>query len=705
MKAKAAIMATIWILISLGISYAEDGTFSGEVSVTGVIVDGKNDNAKFNEYRDIRTGVYGSADVQYQMLKDHVEFEAKDIGYNTQSYTLDAGRWDTFRMKLNYDEIPHNFTYDARTFYAGAGTNNLTFNGYPPGTNPNKWNTFDYSTKRKNAEGSLQLDMFKPFFLDLSANEQQKRGTYPIGVAGTSPGGISIEIPSFRDYKTDNIRVETGYRTKPYFFTLGYLYSQFDNGDGLQDFRNPATANTAVTTDTTYLPPDNDFQKFDFQGGVSLPYQSRFNVNLSSSRARSNSKLLPTSFADDVTAATSNIGVQGRTGISPSSPYFNGKLNTDNYNFVLNSNPIAFFDVKLFYKYLDKINKSDNINTVEGTEVLSNSLFDYIKNSYGLETGFKLPASFRLTAAYSYTQTDRQREDLPRNRDNLVDVNLKWSGLDFAVLKVGYENLHRSAVFNSPPGPVVDLEPWIRRFDAAPLYRDTFKASAEFFPVENLDIDIGYKFKRTSYTDTILGLTDSMTDDVNFNVNWQAHKQLLVYGYIDFEQIVNHQYQRQIGFGASPTPPYSPPTAAAFNWTAALNETTYAYGVGANISVIPQTLSLELAQNSVKSTGTVDLTYLLGSVPFPAGRNQDNIDLNPWDNYRLNDYVVKVVYQMTKIVALTAAYAYEEFSYDDSQYDGYLYYVPGSAGGYLTGAYNNSSYKTNIVLLGANIKF
>jgi hypothetical protein len=326
-----------------------------------------------------------------------------------------------------------------------------------------------------------------------------------------------------------------------------------------------------------------------------------------------------------------------------------------------------------------------------------------VKNSYGLETGFKLPASFRLTAAYSYTKTDRQRDDLPENRDSLADVNVKWSGLDFAILKVGYEYLNREANFNSPEGPIVDLETWIRRYDAAPMFRNTYKASAEFFPTDHLDIDIGYKYKRTSYKDTILSLTDFRADDVNFDVNWQVHKQLLLIGYFDFEQRVNHQFQRQIGFGTSPSSPYTPPTSAAFNWTAALNENTYAYGVGATISVIPQKLSLELAQNSVKASGNVDLTYLLGTVPLPTGRNQDNIDLNVWDNYRLNDYVIKAIYQMTKRVALTAAYAYEEFAYDDSQYTGYQY-VQGTTG-YLTGAYNSPSYRTHVVLLGVSLKF
>jgi hypothetical protein len=33
-----------------------------------------------------------------------------------------------------------------RTFYSGAGTNDLTYPTHPPSNNTSTWNTFDYST-------------------------------------------------------------------------------------------------------------------------------------------------------------------------------------------------------------------------------------------------------------------------------------------------------------------------------------------------------------------------------------------------------------------------------------------------------------------------------------------------------------------------------------------------------------------------------
>lgn len=702
MRKKIAVIAAICILAGTGIARGEDGTVSGDVSLTGVIRDGKDNVAKFNEYRDIRSGVYGGTNLQFQKERDYADFEARDVGYRTQRYHLEGGRRDAFRYDLQYDEIPHNLTFDGRTLYSGVGSGNLTYATHPPSTNSDTWNTFDYALKRRNMDGNVKLDLFKPFYLDVSANQQKKTGVYPLGAPGTTPGGISIELPVNIDYTTNNFKAAAGYSTKPLFYSVSYLYSNFDNGDRLQNFRNPATVNTAATADTVFLSPNNDYRKLNFQGGVKLPLQSKLNVDLSSARAESSS-LLANSYVANVTAAASNIGVQGRTGISLSNPNFNGKVNTDSYNLALTSNPAPFLNTKLLYKYYNKSNLSDTITTTDGTTTLTNSLFDYRKDLYGLEFGFKLPAKLLLTTAYTYTNTDRRRDDLPKTRDNLYDVSLKWRGLDVMAVKIGYEHLGRAADFTGVAAPEALLQPYIRRFDAAPRLTDSYKASMEIFPSDSLTFNVGYRHRKTKYTDTILGLTDMKADQVNFDVDWQAHKRVRFFGYFDFEQRVLNQFQRQTDGTA--LDPATSPTASNFNWTASQTQNTWGYGLGTDVVLVPGKLNLQLTHNSVRSDGTVDLTYLLGAVPLPVGRNQDNIDLSARDSYRLNNIVAKAIYPVTKATTLAATYAYEEFRYEDSQYSGYQYFVAVTQGGYLTGAYRDPSYRTHVGMFSVNIKF
>jgi MtrB/PioB family decaheme-associated outer membrane protein len=689
MKAKTAIIAAMLLLLPFCNAGAADGQFSGEIILDGTLRHASGSEARANEYGDSRSGVYGSAELQFRTPKDRIEFEAKDIGYDTQRYRLEGGRWDSYRYQLRYEELPHNFTYDARTLYTGAGSSNLTYGAHPPGTNPETWNTFDYSVKRKNMGGGLKLDLLKPFYFDVAVSRQKKSGTYPIGVAATGLGfgDNAIEMPAWLDYTTDSIKAEAGYVRNPLFFSMSYLYSRFDNGVGVQNFRNPGDpalvpANAAAATDAYHLPPENNQYKLDFKGGVKLPFQSKLNVNLSTARAQSSTRL-EGSYVDDVTAAASTIGVQGRQGLGLSSPYFNGKVNTDSYNFALTTNPVSFLDAKLFYKYFNKSNASDRITTtdVAAATVLTNDLFGYRKNSYGLEMGFRLPADLRLTAAYEYARTERDRVDLPQNRDNIFGLDLKWSGLDFMALKIGYERLDRAADF---VGETTGYEPLQRRYDAAPKVRDTYKASAEFFPRENLSFNIGYKYKKTDYKETLLGVTGDRTDEVNFDADWQVHKQIRLFAFVDFERLSMDQYEKQ----------------NTYNWTSSQEEKTYNYGLGVDIALIPKKLTLKLEHNYIKSDGSVDYTYL-GAIP--AGRSQ-NDDLTARDSYRLTSYIAKATYQMTKTVSLSAAYTFQEFLYDDDQYAGYRYIV-GATPTYLTGAYAEPAYRSHVVFVSMGLRF
>ncbi|MRR17333.1 MAG: hypothetical protein EG826_12845 [Deltaproteobacteria bacterium] len=699
MKGIKTVTIVIAILALWGAAYGEENKLSGDITVTGALREGKDTSAKFNEYRDIRDGVYGSINLKYDTPKQFILFESKDIAYDTQSYLLEAGWWDIFKMKFYYDEIPHNFTYDARSLYTGVGTTNLGYAGPTPAANPLSWNTFDYTIKRKNLGGALKFDLLNPFYVDVNVDQQRKSGVYPLGAAGTSPVGIAIELPTYVDYKTDNLKLDFGYSTKPLFLSFNYLYSRFENGDGVQNFRNPATANTAAAVDTLFLPPENDYQKIGFKGGVALPFHSKFSADLSLARARSHAKLANV-YVSDVTAAASNIGIQGLMGITLSSPHFNGNVGTDQLNLALTSNPVSFLNAKVFYKYYSKDNNSDVIVTNDGG-ILANHLFDYRKDIYGVEVGAKLPAHFRVDAAYRFIKTERAREDIPKNRDNLFDLGVKWSGLKFMTAKVGYEYMDRAADFNIPvPLVPVSFEPWVRRFDAAAQTKNTYKASIEFFPLDTLSLNFGYRYKHTDYRDTILGLNDVKTHEVNADADWQIHKRVRLFGYFDFEQRTLNQFQRQ---ATTYTDPATAPTAANFNWTSDAKENSYGYGVGADISIITDKLTLSLLHNSIKSDGTIDYTYLLGAVPLPAGRTQDNIDLNAWDNYQLNNFVAKATYQVTKMVAVSATYAYESFSYEDSQYRNYLY-IPGATG-YLTGAYADPSYHVHVVFLSLNVKF
>ncbi len=151
MKSRIIILALIMSLVPLSDAFAQDKTIEGEVALKGIFVDvdgGGGGKAKFTEYRDLKEdgGFYGRARLKFDTEKYFLDFHGGDFAYDTQYYKIDGGMWGKFEFDLFYDEIPHNFTFDARTPFLGAGRDTLTG---APNTNIESWDTFDYSILRR----------------------------------------------------------------------------------------------------------------------------------------------------------------------------------------------------------------------------------------------------------------------------------------------------------------------------------------------------------------------------------------------------------------------------------------------------------------------------------------------------------------------------------------------------------------------------
>src|SRR5664280_2979173 len=566
-------------LFSLSPAFADDqdDKFSGEISAQSTLTHINGSKAKFNEYGDIQNGLYGDVKIKYVDDKYYVDFYSRNMFYDTQSYDLESGKWGAFKFNINYSEIPHNFTYDEQTLYSGAGTANLTYPTHPPSTNTGAWNTFDYSTKRKNSGAGFKIDVFKPFFMDFSAAIDERAGIYPIGAAGTSPGVIVIELPAPIDYRTDSINLLAGYVRNPLYISLGYFYSNFTNSNTDLYFRNPATNNTASVTDTYSLPPDNHYYKVNLKSALKLPLNSKFNIDLATASAKSDA-LLSNSYVGDVAG--------GLRSITLSTPFFNGQVDTNNIATSVTSRPLSFLDAKLFLKYDDRKNKSDVITITDATQTpatFNNTLFNYRRVKYGTELGFQLPAKFYFLGTYNHSTISREREDIPDNRDDLFSAELRWKGFDFLTARVGYERLDRRADFQLTD--TTDLETFIRRFDAASKSRNTYKANLDLFPTDNFSISLSYKHRDTNYPDTVLGLTGDRGDEFLVDVDYRINKQIRLIGSFDYEYVRQDQFQRQTDGTA--IDPSSTPTSTNFNRTAAKKTKNYSYLAGAEIFIIP----------------------------------------------------------------------------------------------------------------------
>lgn len=697
------------------VTTTEEKNYGGVVVVTPTLQAGfRGEKAKFNEYRDLGDRVFGAIGLRYDGNRYYLDFGAADMGYKTQTYGLEGGWWGVGRFHLSYDELPHNFTFGARSPYSGIGGTVLTLPPAPPNVVPpvSSWNTFDYSLERKKSEAGFKIDVLKPFYFDVQASKIEKKGLFPIGVSATSPGGAGIELPMPISYTTDDIKFEAGYGKNPLFLSLSYYYSKFDNGNNNLLFTNVASA-PAAGLDAFTLPRDNYYQKINLKGAVKLPYNSKFNMDIAVAHTESDSNLL--------TSYLNNAAV--RTPITLSKPDFNGDLDTQNYAFALTTSPLYWLDGKLFYKYYRRENDSSQITTFDGAATLLNPLFEYYKEQGGVQVGFTLPAKFYVTTAYTRAYTKRDRHDIPKDWDDIAAVDVRWTRLDWMVARAGYELLHRRAEFTGDT--LGALEPFLRRFDVAGQDRHTYKATLDFFPIENLSLTVGGKYRHANYQDAVLGLQRSTRGQFNLDVDYLLFKRMRLFANFDYERAKFDQQQRQVSSATpagafdpstppvvltTPTPPAGEGTGN-FNWTASTVEKNYYWGLGTEIYVLPNRLTLRFQYSEVRSDGAVDFSYLMPAGllnTLAPGRTNDNIDVDNWDKYRLRYFLAKATYNFTKNLSTALAYAYERYKYDDAQYNGYLF-LPTSATGttldFLTGAYADPNYEAHLIFLSAAYKF
>ncbi len=657
-------------LVPFSGAFSQEKTIEGEISAVGkyIGVDAKEGGeAKFTEYRDLQEngGLYGRARLKFDTEKNFLNFDAGDFGYDTQYYKLDGGTWGKFKLDLFYNEIPHNITFDARTTFSGAGSDTLTGT---PNTNFNSWDTFDYSIERRQYGGGFQINMIKPFFFDASFQREERDGIKPTGAAQTSPGGVAFELPEPVNYITNNLRIEGGYAQKPLFLSFNYILSEFNNGDTRLNLPSNFNAPRAFS-----LPPDNTYYKGAFKGAVNLPYNSKFSTNVGLSKGKSDTSILSLISSD-----------------------YEGRVDTRNYDFVLSSNPLRFLDTKFYYKFYKWNNKSE-----DDRGVVENFL-DYEKKTSGVDLGLRLPAQFYLSGGYKYVKTERENEGetdptliLPFNKDNIYSVDLRWEGLDFMVLKVGYEKLDRDADYQTSQSDA-QLN---KIFSYAAQDRDTYKASTDIFPLENLNLGFEYQHKKTDYTDTTFGLTSDKRNEFNFSADYMIGRIAKLYGFSDYETIKFVQMTGRTLLGAVRSTEIKQ------------DDKSYGYGLGTEVYVIPQKLTLIFQHDYLKSNGNVDFTFndpLLFADAFVAGANNDIIDISRWDDYTRYSFKFKTIYNFTKSLIASGGYGYERFKYSDAQLDNYQFAPtgpPNSNAAFLTGAYKDQSYRAHLVFVGLTYKF
>lgn len=409
--------------------------FSGELSLGGQLSSDPA-SSKFNEYRDIRDGVFVphlKANVLDNQENRYLELLGTNLFRDDQNLNVRAGKYGRYRLDVEWDKIPHLLSNKAKTpyLYQGNGlyTVPATVSGLVKelvptaaqmtGTNDpaiaayltQYLHSTDLENSRNKQSARLEYNFLEGLkFLFNYSNEDRDGNKITYGPIGDRPPRtLNIQLLEPIDYKTQELRFEADYVANKFQVNASYFFSDFkDHIDALtwqNIFTTPgaafeawvgSTARNVATFGKRPLPPDNRAHTASLTLGVDLPDKSRLGGNLAYSWMRQNNTLLPYS-----TNATMDGGVAWNDTSKLPRTKAEGRIDTKLAELHYLMNPLDRLNVRAKVRYYDLDNKTpeadwkyvtqDTVGTTGSVSHLNkrkNVAYEYNRRNYFLDADY-----------------------------------------------------------------------------------------------------------------------------------------------------------------------------------------------------------------------------------------------------------------------------------------------------------------------------
>ncbi len=365
--------------------------YSGQLEVGFVTGDDDERNAEYRMYQDVENGAYVN-NLSLQLKKpgtgDFIDLTAGGVGRHDQYYGLQFGRYNDWKVKIFFSEIPHVFTDSYKSLWTGVGTGNLTLlPGLTPGGTVSTANDnanvaavaasvtpTSLSLTRKKGGIRIDKNLSDTWKAYLAYSLERRKGARPFGaVWGNNPGTAPIEIPEPIDYTTHDILAGLQHVDPLNIFNLRLSASLFYNNIDTLTFQEPyriapAGGVTTVPAAGAYtqgrfdLTPSNQAYNARAEYTRLLPdfYKGSFTVVVSDGTWRQNDNLIPYTTIPNVNTANVVLlpgGAWDSTG-SLSRPSADTRIDTHLVDLTLSLNPTSDLNIKGKARYYASENKT-----------------------------------------------------------------------------------------------------------------------------------------------------------------------------------------------------------------------------------------------------------------------------------------------------------------------------------------------------------
>ena len=305
---------------------APDENITGTVDVGARITSTTGDDARYERYRDLRSGLASTIGFGKKTDKSMWDVTAENIGYLDQKYTgnYTNGKATVFGL---FDAIPLNYSYLTTTPWVQASTGVFTLDdaaqtavqnkvpgivGVPQNvanlSTPSIYRTlakpFDLQSRRDTTAAGLLYNLSPDLGLNISFSSAKKSGNQPYGMSFAFNNANELPMPI--DNRTNDMTAGLEYSNTTGMIRVGWDASWFNNNIKSIVWDNPLRITDTNPYDASgysngngpaigrmSVPPSNTMNTISTTGLYKLPSHTTISGTVSFNAMSQNDPLLP----------------------------------------------------------------------------------------------------------------------------------------------------------------------------------------------------------------------------------------------------------------------------------------------------------------------------------------------------------------------------------------------------------------------------
>ena len=553
------------VLILLGLALCDPGRLSAQtVSNANAEFGGRQFNgtlgsSKFTEYRDLPGGLFVTTFSLNFRSDDFTNFFSlwgSNVGQRDQNFMGQLGKRGKWKIEVEWDQIPHDYTTGAKTVFNGAGTGELTM----PSLVRNRIRTilttdlnpavtgvqFDTAgvtgiilgsarevavvSQRDKSKAALNYSLSEEIEFKLQYSNERRSGTKSYGGAFSfNP----VELIEPTAYRTQEAKASVEYAAKDWTAQISYSASLFDNNVDVIVWDNPFREVDAVGAGSRGrmdLYPNNTAQNVSFSGAMNLPYATRITATTSYGWRGQNDKFTPftinraldTMRTYPVLPAMSLNGKVGTTQINfsvvnrfYSSVWFAARYSSFDYN---NQTPSLLFP--------GYVSTDNSVSTVRRR----NLAIGYKRVNAAFDATLRVVSDLSAKLAFEREDWDREHRDAEKTEESIYKASIDYTPLSWFLLRSSFsvggkktphydaEEVAEGTFPQGEPAGALGQLPQLRKFDLAARDRSRASILTQITPLDNLSFTGSFGLTDDAFTESKYGVLSNKSNNFSLDI-------------------------------------------------------------------------------------------------------------------------------------------------------------------------------------------